>query len=1217
MTRRRILLWTAAGVLAASMLVGAWLLHTESGLRFIVARVQSAVPGLSIGQASGTLGGIARFDRMVFASATVQFNAQQLSASLELAPLLMGRISLETLDVVDFRLLLKKSEATGGADKAAATPSLPTVHIARLTARGLRIDREGAEPMVWKTLDAAVDLAGSRITIERTTLQHTDYALTGDIGIDLADAWLIEHAELALASSDASGNPLQAKLSRKPGTTIDVQIAQPLQAVLQISPGKRAGDFRAKLSLPTQNASRFGLPANLPVLAELEFGRDASQIGVDATVELGPHRATVKDAQLQWQDSGLQIDALAVDIADTGTVLVSGMLPISDEKLLALNISSEALRFETEGRPPLQVAGTLAATGSYSELTIVPDLTVTQQGLPPGTVTGTVTVGKASIIFDALKLRLPRGALDIDGTLTRAAGAQAKLALRLDRFDPSMFAADWPGALSGEASWNGNWGEAGVDGVLEIAHVDGQLRGQPFSLNGTARISANTLHETDLEGRLGTAHVQLRGDISGPDPLSIIFDAPELAALHPSAGGKLQLTAARDTGWRIDASGEALRWNEHSLSTLSLNGSIGTGDDPEADLKANFGGFIAGELHIEQINLALTGRMSAHRLLADLGSKRGRIELAANGSGSPESWNGVIEQLALAVPGDRSLRLQQPFRLALEKGRVELGKACWTGSEQASLCAEGDYSAGNGKMALDIGALPLSWLSSLTEDSGYAMQDAVLNGHAIAQWSAGSLVSASINLTSEQGRLVLRDRADLLLGYRALQIQGEFDGTRGNATVSTELLPDGHADARFELQRDSSGAIGYDGNVSVLIRQLDAIEAFTTEIANPSGQINGQFRLQRDAQGSRIGGAVALSNFNAEVPSLGLLLKNGSVALAGVPEGLILRGAVQSGDGTLTVDGRWSDETERKLTLAIKGENVRFSNTPELALTATPDLLLERDKGGWNLTGTVDIPRARIQADQISGNARESPDVVIVDDPPDETPAERWRARVDVRMGKDVQLKGFGFDGRLSGQLAVRQSSSRSASATGQLGVTGTYNAYGQKLSVARGELLYAGSPLDEPTVIVRAERKIGDSTAGIELTGTAKRLISRVYARPATSESEALALLVTGRRLRDVRGSDANKLSGAALALGTIGGDMLAKNLGLDELGVSSNSGLEGEAFTIGKYLSPRLYVGYGIGLLTRGEVFTVRYLINEHFDVEANIGDRQRAAVNYRIER
>jgi translocation and assembly module TamB len=1079
MKRRRILLWIAAGLLGASLLVGAWLLHTESGLRFIAARAQSAVPGLSIGQTSGTLGGIAQFDRIDFGNASTQFTTQRLRASLKLAPLLVGRIDLDTLDVDDFRLLLKKSGPPNGAAKAASTPSLPRIHVDRLTARGLRIDREGAEPMVWKTLDAAVDLAGSRISVNRTTLEHQDYALNGDIGIDLANAWLIDRAELALASSDASGNPLQAKLSRKPGATFDVQIAQPLQAMLQITPGKRAGEFRAKLSLPTQDASRFGLPADLPVLAELEFGRDASKIGVDASVELGPHRATVKGAQLQWLDSGLQIDALAIDIADTGTLLVSGMLPISDEKLLALTISSTALRFAAEGRPPLLVAGTLAATGSYSEMTIVPDLTVTQQDLPPGTVTGTVTVGKDALVFDALKLRLPRGALDVDGTLARTAGAPAELALRLTEFDPSMFAADWSGALSGEASWNGNWGENGIDGVLEIAHIDGQLRGQPFALNGTARVTANTLHDTDLEGRLGTAHAQLRGDISGPGPLSITFDAPELAALHPNAGGKLQLTAARDISWRIDASGEALKWDELSLGALSLSGSLGTGDDPEADLKASLGRIIAGELHIEQINLALAGRMSAHRLRVDLGSERGRIELAASGNWSQQRWDGVIEQFDLAVPGNRNLRLQQPFTLALDHGRVELSKACWAGSEQASLCAEGDYGGGNGRIAFDIGALPLSWLSSLTEDSGYTMQDAVLNGHAIAQWSAGRLVSASIHLTSEQGRLVLRDRADLLLGYRALLVQGEFDGTLGNVTISTELLPDGHADARFQLQRDASGAIGYDGNVTVLIRQLDAIEAFTTEIANPSGQINGQFRLQRDAQGSRIGGAVALSGFNAEVPSLGLSLKNGSVALAGVPEGLILRGAVQSGDGTLTVDGRWSDDAERRLTLTIKGENVRFSNTPELALTATPDLQLERDKSGWNLSGTVEIPRALIQADQISSNARESPDVVIVDDPPDATPSERWRARVTVRMGDDVQLKGFGFDGRLSGQLAVRQSNSRSATATGQLGVSGIYNAYGQKLSVARGELLYAGSPLDEPTVVVRAERKIGDSTAG------------------------------------------------------------------------------------------------------------------------------------------
>jgi translocation and assembly module TamB len=129
------------------------------------------------------------------------------------------------------------------------------------------------------------------------------------------------------------------------------------------------------------------------------------------------------------------------------------------------------------------------------------------------------------------------------------------------------------------------------------------------------------------------------------------------------------------------------------------------------------------------------------------------------------------------------------------------------------------------------------------------------------------------------------------------------------------------------------------------------------------------------------------------------------------------------------------------------------------------------------------------------------------------------------------------------------------------------------------------------------------------------------VVAAPGTSDSEALALLVTGRPLNRAGAEDRERLSDASAALGAVGSQLLTRSLGgrlgLDEIGVSNDTRLDGEAFTLGKYLSPRLYVGYGIGILTRGEVFTVRYLVTDRIELEANAGATQRAAVNWRIER
>ena len=55
-----------------------------------------------------------------------------------------------------------------------------------------------------------------------------------------------------------------------------------------------------------------------------------------------------------------------------------------------------------------------------------------------------------------------------------------------------------------------------------------------------------------------------------------------------------------------------------------------------------------------------------------------------------------------------------------------------------------------------------------------------------------------------------------------------------------------------------------------------------------------------------------------------------------------------------------------------------------------------------------------------------------------------------------------------------------------------------------------------------------------------------------------------------------------------------------------------------MGKYLSPRLYLSYGVGLFDPGQVITLRYRLSQRWNFEAqNATDFNRASLNYRYER
>jgi translocation and assembly module TamB len=114
----------------------------------------------------------------------------------------------------------------------------------------------------------------------------------------------------------------------------------------------------------------------------------------------------------------------------------------------------------------------------------------------------------------------------------------------------------------------------------------------------------------------------------------------------------------------------------------------------------------------------------------------------------------------------------------------------------------------------------------------------------------------------------------------------------------------------------------------------------------------------------------------------------------------------------------------------------------------------------------------------------------------------------------------------------------------------------------------------------------------------------------------------VTGKPLSEVGSGDGDALQTAARSLGTAAGGLLAKSIGkrvgLDELAVKDSEAIGGAALTVGQYLSPRLYLSYGVGIFEPGEVVTLRYKLSKALALEALNGPRDsRAGLEYRIEK
>jgi translocation and assembly module TamB len=101
----------------------------------------------------------------------------------------------------------------------------------------------------------------------------------------------------------------------------------------------------------------------------------------------------------------------------------------------------------------------------------------------------------------------------------------------------------------------------------------------------------------------------------------------------------------------------------------------------------------------------------------------------------------------------------------------------------------------------------------------------------------------------------------------------------------------------------------------------------------------------------------------------------------------------------------------------------------------------------------------------------------------------------------------------------------------------------------------------------------------------------------------------------------DGAAMGQAALALGLAGGDTLARRLGdqfgFDDVRVESNDTGNEASLVVGRYLSPKLYVSYGVGLVDSLNTINLRYQLSKRWQLEAESGEVQGADLLFTIER
>ena len=188
--------------------------------------------------------------------------------------------------------------------------------------------------------------------------------------------------------------------------------------------------------------------------------------------------------------------------------------------------------------------------------------------------------------------------------------------------------------------------------------------------------------------------------------------------------------------------------------------------------------------------------------------------------------------------------------------------------------------------------------------------------------------------------------------------------------------------------------------------------------------------------------------------------------------------------------------------------------------------------------------------------------------------------------------------------------------------VEGQYKAFGQDVTITRGLLVYQNTPLSDPQIDLVAERKIKDTdiTVAVNVRGSIDNPFIAITSTPSMSSNEALSYLLTGRSIDTLQSGEAANVNQAAESLAVSGGGLLlggiGTRLGLDEVSVE-RTGDDDTSVVLGKALSPKLFVSYGISIAEAINTIKLRYTLNERWSIKAESGLEQSADFEYRIER
>jgi translocation and assembly module TamB len=846
----------------------------------------------------------------------------------------------------------------------------------------------------------------------------------------------------------------------------------------------------------------------------------------------------------------------------------------------------------------------------------------------PLDVTG--TLDKDRFTFERAEVDLYGGHASLSGLAVWTPEERWSVSGRATNINPGPLRPDLPGSVSFDLSASGRGFDTRGDLSASFANLSGKLRGVPASGAGTVSRSGTSWGFSNVRVALGTTSLALDGRLDDRMDLRFAVASRDLGLLAPGSRGELKASGTvrgtlADPVVVASAHGGDVDYQGIKVEAFDADVNFSPGAlQQESKITLGLHKLSYHSRTLDSVAFALRGPPTAYDLHLTVTASG----LAASAEASGPYVHGVFEgQLkSLTIAGNKEqlqLSLERPVELTASPQHARLEWMCLVGTP-GSMCADGDWTPSAWTSTLMARQLPLSTLTA-----GMTPAVAYLGTvSALAHVSGGASDAPQGSLRAELANAEIDHK---LVSHKVEHTRigsGTVTATATPALISAHAnLGDGQVgtlNARLDLQRTTAAwqDMPVSGELHAQFEESGLVSLYVPDIDRAAGHFVADIQVAGTAGTPRLTGAVKLTDGAIDVYQVNLSLRQLMMQARLSDSGVDFDGSAHAGAGLVSAGGHveWRQLLPHGK-FHLQGSNLRVADVPEAQIDASPDLEFSIDGRRIEVTGKVTVPYAKIQPRDITNSVRTSADEVLVGSEVDD-PTKRFEvvSTITLVLGDKVTIDAAGLTGRLTGSVTVRSGYDAITRGSGELSVAeGKYTAYARRLDIDRGRLIFTGGPIDDPGIDVRAVKEFPDVKAGVNVRGTLLQPRITFFSDPPLPQSQIASLILAGGSLDSAQ----NRTTGGGAGTAALGqgaalvAAQLGSRVGIPDVSLETDPIANETSLVLGRYLSPRLYVSYGVSLTEQLNTFKLRYTLGDHWTVKTELGTARGADLVFSIEK